>query len=208
MTRASRASTLALIVTTTLGTLGCGRVGFESHEPLSDAGPGVADSGMPDAGAPVDAGPRDGGPDAGLVCGPTQWIDFAAATCRECPATPLTCASLDTATATTFFDPPSGIFHISMLTGLAQVTRGTLTLMITDGTGAHPQAITVTAAGNILIANTAMLLRDPSITALSIASLQLTDKCGAVVTITNFAAAFTVGGGTVAVTDFFCSGSA
>ena len=202
MQRSHAAPHFCALIAATLALSACGRVGFASRPP-DDASGGDLDAGPGDAGSD-DAGPRDAGAGAGGACGSTQWRDFAAMTCRDCPAATLTCASIDTATMTTFFDYGSGIFHMSLTPGLAQVTRGTLTLMITDSSGTHPQPVTVAPSSNILIASTATLLHDPSITALSIASLELTDQCGAVSPIPNFRATFMIGGGTIVVTDFFC----
>jgi len=204
--RAHGRTLLKLCLAGLLLSAGCGRIDYDALGGATRGMDAGADAALDVDGGGVDAGGVDAGAaDAGETCPAGQWRDYVAGSCNVCPATPIDCLTgVDTTTATTFFDPPSGIFHIKLTSGLAQVVAGTLTLRLANAGGTIDVPVPITPAHDIVIASAAAVLSDPTITAIALVSLQLVDACGAVMDIPDFRAIMVVMPGMISATDFYC----
>ncbi len=101
---------------------------------------------------------------AALVCAPGQWRDFAASTCRTCPASPVTCSTLlrgalDAGTnGSPFWQKNAGTTQTITTTvadGAAQVVYATATVQVGSCyTGATPMVVATVNAPVSIQGNT------------------------------------------------------
>lgn len=74
----------------------------------------------------------DGGADAGAVCPPGQWRDFAGMSCKACPGTKLVCPTSFDPTNTKF-DATTGKLTVALAPGKTQVLSGKVKVTYTTG---------------------------------------------------------------------------
>jgi hypothetical protein len=111
----------------------------DSSTTITDSASSGTDTSSDDTGTAMDSSSDtattcapDGGADAGVVCPPGQWRDFAGMTCKSCPGAALVCpTSFDPTNIA--FDSTTGKLTVALAPGKTQLLSGKVNVTYTNG---------------------------------------------------------------------------